>query len=126
METETQSLASELAQFAGTENYYRHWLGINYTDGVKHMAEKAKAYWLIDLVASWQREVLKKLAGYNERNFQVWRLEARQKGGAVARCTNGNDGYLAGQHIEYTTFPAELIPFEMFLVDGVLMLKSEY
>ena len=47
----TQLTESELNQFIGTEHYYRHLLGFNYTDGVKFMAERGKAYWLIDAIA---------------------------------------------------------------------------
>ena len=36
---------ADLMQFIGTENYWRHWLGFNYTDGVKYLAEKGEAYW---------------------------------------------------------------------------------
>ncbi len=44
---------SELAQFTGTEYWYRHAFkrSITYTDGVKYVAEKAGAYWLIDEIS---------------------------------------------------------------------------
>ena len=50
---ETTISESDLSQFIGTENYYRHWTGHGvYTDGVKYLAEKAGAYWLIDAILS--------------------------------------------------------------------------
>lgn len=49
----TQSLATELAQFTGTEKWYR---AINprvtYTEGVKYFADTAGAHWLIDIIAT--------------------------------------------------------------------------
>jgi hypothetical protein len=45
---------SDLAQFIGTENYYRY-LGINLTDGVKFLADEAGAYWLVDIVSIAQK-----------------------------------------------------------------------
>jgi hypothetical protein len=47
-------LAAELEHFTGTEHYYRHALarGVVYTDGVKYFADKAGAYWLLDIVAT--------------------------------------------------------------------------
>ncbi len=45
--------ASDLSQFTGTEQWYQH--GINrkvlFTDGAKHVAETAGAYWLLDEIA---------------------------------------------------------------------------
>ena len=39
------TLEADLAQFYGTDNWWRHWTGrITYTDGVKFLAEKAGAY----------------------------------------------------------------------------------
>lgn len=117
--------ALQLEQFTGTENYYRHPLGIVYTDGVKYLAEKAGAYWLIDLIASHQPRIKRKLAALQERDFQSWTLE-KIGNEYRARCDNGNGGFLATQRFPYTDFPAELMPFGLFLVDGVLMLKTEY
>lgn len=69
------TLQHELGMFTGTANYYRHSLnrGLVYTDGVKHLAERAAggngAYWLIDAVASHQRDIRK-----NTDELVVWRL----------------------------------------------------
>ena len=49
------ALEADLAQFSGTDNWWKHRTGrLTYTDGVKFLAEKAGAFWLIDLVASYQ------------------------------------------------------------------------
>jgi hypothetical protein len=48
-----QTLVSELKHFTGTETYYRHGLNprMLWTDGVQHFAEKAEAFWVLDVVA---------------------------------------------------------------------------
>ena len=59
-QTETQSkraeqLERELQLFTGDLVRIRHPLNrsVIYTPGVKHLAEKAEAYWLVDAIASW-------------------------------------------------------------------------
>ena len=52
--TNTATLSeSQLRQFTGSENWYRH--GINravlYTDGAKFLADQGGAYWLLDIIA---------------------------------------------------------------------------
>ena len=71
MTTKTLS-KSELAQFTGSDNWYRHTINRNvlYTDGAQHVAEHGGAYWLLDEIAIIQP--------YNKRvaaeEFQVWKL----------------------------------------------------
>ena len=45
----------ELRQFTGDLDRYRHPLNpkVIYTPGIKHMAERGGAYWLIDVVVSY-------------------------------------------------------------------------
>ena len=115
MRTETEKLKeSDLEQFTGTEQYYKHWLGINYTDGVKYLAERAGAYWLIDLIASYRRK----------EPFQIWRLEKKDKGWLATMQEYSDQPVLVRQEIEYSDFPLDKI--ELWLIDGVLLLKSEY
>jgi hypothetical protein len=67
---ETQQLTSiELTQFTGTENWYRHPIvrKMLYTDGIKHMMNKAGAYWLIDEIAFQQYHPRVKT-----EEFQAW------------------------------------------------------
>ncbi len=45
---------TDLNQFTGTECYYAYLVGLKLTDGVKFMADKAGAYWLLDIIASYQ------------------------------------------------------------------------
>ena len=75
-----------LARFTGSEIKFKHWLGkIEYTEGVKFLADKAQAYWLIDAVVSYQSKSL--LQQYPElTEFQLWQLEVNEDKTAVLTC----------------------------------------
>ena len=72
--TNTKTLTkADLAQFTGSENWYRHALArdILYTDGAKYMAQHGGAYWLLDEIALPQR--FDKLMAAHK--FQLWKLK---------------------------------------------------
>ena len=118
-----------LDQFSGSEHYYKSSMfakGIYHTDGVQYLAEKAKAFWLIDLICSWQTK-----ASVRSQPFQVWKLTVKDQS-AVATCEDGNGKKLASQRIEYTDFPKDEITIyvEDGSIDGktnakIMMLPSE-
>jgi len=116
----------DLAQFTGTENWYRHGLmpRLIYTDGIQHVAETAGAYWLIDLVASWQPTIRK----CERPEFQNWEMRKGSGTSATITCDDGDGNIMAQQELEYTDFP--LTEFGFYAVDDgqnlTLMLKSEY
>ena len=118
MEIESRELEQELKNFHGTERYFRNFTGLLYTDGIKYLAEKAGAYWLIDLMGSYQ---------YRLKNvpFQIWALKVNNDRTAVVTCREDTDEpVIVEQKLEYTDFP--LKTFECYCIDGVLLLKSEY
>ena len=111
-----QITETDLAQFTGTTQYFRHWTRkIVFTDGVQFLAEQAGAYWLVDLIASYQPLC---------DSRQYWTLTI--DGGLYsAVCKDRDDCVLVSQTIEYSDFPANLLPFTLYLQDGVLFLPSE-
>jgi hypothetical protein len=44
---------ADLAQFTGSEHWYRHQMvrDVLYTDGVQYVAQRGGAYWLINEIA---------------------------------------------------------------------------
>jgi hypothetical protein len=62
-----------LAQFTGSQNFYRHSLvrEVLYTEGVEYVAETAGAYWLLDEIALAQRYII----SVKREDFQVWDLK---------------------------------------------------
>jgi hypothetical protein len=127
-ERKANNLEYELSCFCGTEEYHR-WNSIFrrhvLTDGVKYLADQAGAYWLMDLIASYQCE-----AHMRRNTFQCWVLKVDLKTQkAVVTCDNGNGKILAEQKIEYTDFPLEEI--KLYMIDdggqyAVILLPNEY
>jgi hypothetical protein len=120
METTKKKLEqSDLDQFSGSDNWYKHWLGKLYTDGVKFMADQAGAYWLIDEVVTNQRRP--KIRG---EEFQVWKLKVDlEKKKAVLTCDDGNDNVVFRKRIDYTDFP--LAEIKLYFENGTICLPSE-
>lgn len=123
-------LEADLPHFYGTESYTNlsyPWLRKRFmlTDGTKYLAEKAKAFWLMEAIASHQ--INKKVA---REPFQVWELVVGADCKAVLTCTNGNNRTLVQQEIPYSDFPLESISLYVTEDEGlggwVVMLTSEY
>jgi hypothetical protein len=94
------------------DEVYLHWTKrAVYTQGVKHIAEVAGAYWLIDAILSHQVYPLAK-----REEFQVWRLVVDlEKHSAMLTMTNGHtDRPIIEQFIEWTDFPES--ECELYLV----------
>jgi hypothetical protein len=114
---------SDLNQFVGTEQYYRHWTRLLYTDGVQYVAQEGGAYWLIDAIASWQLSP-KVTQDPMLREIQLWTLKVNSDKSATLSCQRDADDVAFTQEIEYTDFPLSEVRF--YLTQGVLMLPSEY
>ena len=119
---------SDLDQFIGTEHWYRHGLArrFTYTDGVKFLAEKAGAFWLIDEIVFAQRN--KKIVACD--GFQVWKLhrdvaeDGTLKSGAVLTCDDGNDHVVYRKKIGFTDFP--MADVKLYVEGDVVLLPSEH
>ena len=123
-----EELKKELDGFYGTQNYYRHFTGGNFTDGVKHLADRAGAYWLIDAIMSCQAEKVIRCVP-----FQVWTLKVlrselgknKSEPMAILEMKEDTDTpILVSQKIEFTDFPKGEI--KLYFQNGVLFLPSEY
>jgi hypothetical protein len=113
--------AADLAQFTGTEHWYRHGLirNVLYTDGVKYVADAGGAYWLIDEIAFAQR-FDKAVAA---QPFQLWKLTVKDSTGVLS-CEDGNGHSVLCKRIDYTDFPLPEISF--YFTDNVILLPGEY
>lgn len=137
---------SDLRQFTGTMQYWRSgnpFHSFLYTDGVQYLANHGQAYWLLDLIASWQIEP-------EVRNdpvlleMQFWTLTVHEDLSAVAICERDSDDVVVRQKIPYTNFPLQTIRLYLVYVGnywnydpvqdgprsnanyGILLLPSEY
>ena len=117
---DADQIESELSMHSGSLERYRHWTRrFIYTPGIRHLAERAGAYWLIDLIASRCRHP--KLAA---EEFQVWKLTVHADRSATLSVEDGNEHELVKYTIHTTDFP--LAEIRLYLIDGVLLLPSEY
>jgi hypothetical protein len=113
---------AELAQFTGTDHWYRHAINrrVLFTDGAKYMAERAGAYWLLDEIALIQP--------YDKRvaaeEFQVWKLKVDADRSAQLICEDGNDRVVYEKRIPYTDFPIDEIT--LWFSNSVICLPSEH
>jgi hypothetical protein len=121
MTTKTLS-KSDLTQFTGSENWYRHGINRNvlYTDGARHVAEHGGAYWLLDEIAIIQPHD-KSVAA---EDFQVWKLTVRPDRSATLTCDDGNDNIVFTKTIAYTDFPLDEIT--LYFANNTIHLPSEY
>ena len=118
----SNDLERSLSMFTGTEVCHRWSILFMFvcTDGVKYLAEKAGAYWLLDAIASYQFQ--KKFV---RESFQTWKFKKNEDGeGGILTAEDGNGRVLATQEIEYTDFPLDTI--KLYFIDGVILLPSEY
>jgi len=126
MQSDTQSKqtlsAADLAQFTGTEQWYRHSINrsILYTEGAQHVAEHGGAYWLLDEIALIQ-PYDKNVAA---QEFQVWTLKVRPDRTATLACDDGNGNVVFSKEIPYTDFPLDTI--KLYFANNVIHLPSEY
>jgi hypothetical protein len=108
--------------FTGSTQAFRHPLtpGFTFSDGVQYVAEKAGAYWLIDVIFSYQHTALAK-----GEEFQVWTLQKHADNTATVTMSDGNsEKHLISQVIPFTDFPQEKMV--MWLANKMLYLPSEH
>lgn len=117
MERNRGDLEAELRQFCWTERYHKHGCDLLYTDGVRHLAERGGAYWLLDLVGSYQPKL--------DAPFQLWSVSVHEDRSAlVTMAEDSGAPILVSQKIPSTDFPLRELSF--YVIDGVMMLKGEY
>lgn len=142
---DTTLIESDLRQFTGTAQYWRSGSPFHpflYTDGVQHVASHGEAYWLLDLIGSWQIEPEVK----NDPmllEMQFWTLTVNENSTAIAICERDSDDVVVSQNIPYTDFPlreirlylAHMENYWNYAVEdgprsnanyGILLLPSEY
>jgi hypothetical protein len=122
MTKNAELIKSDLSQFSGSENWYRH--GINrkvlFTDGAKYVADEGGAYWLLDEIAIVQPH--NKAVAAEE--FQVWKLTVRPDRTATLTCDDGNGRIVYTKEIEFTDFPLDEIT--LWFANNTIYLPSEH
>jgi hypothetical protein len=116
-DNESELKTEDLAQFKPwTKTLHQTPLGIQYTNGVRYVADHGRASWLIDLIATEHPPL-------RNSPFQIWRLTAKQ-GKVLLRCEDSDEKELYSKEIENTSFP--LPELTLYFTDFVLMLSTEF
>ena len=113
-----------LAHFCGSCRFER-WsmlFGDVMTEGVKYLAEKVGAHWLLDIIGSYQHKL-------KRADFQVWTIVVKGSKAVVTMKEDSDQPNLITQRIGYTDFPAG--EFKLWAVRNetgrmTIMLPSEY
>lgn len=137
-ETETenvQTLSEQLAHFSGTSKYYNYQFGMTLTDGSKFVADKFNAYWLMDVIASYQFNA-NFVTNPRLQRFQLWMLNVG-KSHEFIKPSRNNDAVVtcwedtpvlgvkpaAKQQIMITDFPHPEI--QLYVRDRIILLPNE-
>ncbi|RZM77792.1 DUF6876 family protein [Leptolyngbya iicbica] len=103
----------DLGHFRGTSQYYRYpvpWVPFLYTDGVQYVVSKGDAYWILDLIGSWQGE--KEVKGDSMlQQIQFWTLTVNEDRTAEMKCERDSGDVAVVQKIKLTDFPLPRIRF---------------
>lgn len=118
----------DLSMHYGSSEFYQHWLPLwngkklVYTEGIKDLAEKVGAYWLIDAIASHQSRGLHRIT----QGMQFWTIEVFGDRSCVLRCVK-DSGHkpCVEQRIEYTDFPRTPEPFRIWVENDTIYLPQE-
>lgn len=116
-----QAILDVLNNATGTESYHKFSPIPGYpviTDGVLMLAKAAGCYWLLDVIGSHQTN--RKL----DKAFQVWRLTVNTDSGDAVVHGYNDTTLIVTQAIPHTDFP--LGELKLFLMDGIILLPSEY
>lgn len=120
--------ALDLKQFmGGTHHWYRYsglFRNVLLTDGTKYLAEKAGAYWLMDMIGSHLPKLVKAR--------ETWAIATLKRQGEGAHFTLQDDvpanTTFASQKVEFTDFPLPEIKLYVNFdgPDWVICLPEEY
>ena len=123
MANEQSNLEAELGQFTGSQTLFRNFTGLLYSQGIAHLAERGGAYWLIDLVGSYQSRL-------QDVPFQVWRIEVHEdKSALVTMVEDDGEPTKVEKRIAYSDLPLKDFSFYCCASGDkamVMMLKGEY
>jgi hypothetical protein len=107
----TGLVEEDLRQFTGSTEFYRHSFNrvVIYTEGVQYLAERGKAYWLIDAIASHiGSHEFNRAAAKDNRIWLLhsWKLAVNDDHSAelTARSDSGESNFVT-RNIPYTDFP---------------------
>jgi len=122
MRVTKEQLLFNLAQFTGTDQYYRILPSFIVTDGVKYLMDAGECYWLAELYGLHLVDI-----SFQDEPFTVLKLKRLGEGAEII-IEDGNGKTLSYQGLHYTDFPLDDITLFATWAGShwVCMLTSEY
>jgi hypothetical protein len=122
-----EEIQANLDRFNGSDTFTQ-WSPLLFrnsvlTEGALYLAENCGAYWLMDIIGSYQSE-----SKFRTQNFQVWKLDRKGEGWLVT-AEDGNGNVITRQDMGVSDFPLngiEIWAIRNELGGLTLMLPSEY
>lgn len=116
----TEQILSDLENFNGTENYFKIPLSkFKHTDGINYLIEKCGCGWLISDTAIYLSMIKEKY------DFLVLSVKVAEDKSCLVELKEDTDlKPIYSKKYAYTDFP--LKEFEFYIVNDVMLLKSEY
>jgi hypothetical protein len=113
---------ADLRHFTGSDRLYEHFPNndVTYTEGADFVAERAKAYWLLDEIALAQRNE----KAVSDKMFQIWKLTVNEDRTALLSVDDGNGNTVFSKKLHFTDFPID--EFSFWVYHKTIMLPSEY
>jgi len=117
----SHNLRGLLAQHIGSQQKFRHFASrAHYTEGVRHFAEQAGAFWLLDIIMTEP----KILEGMRREGFIVIALNVKEGKGSLTARRDTDCPNLFERFIAYTDCPEG--EWRFYFSNDMLMLPSEY
>jgi hypothetical protein len=124
MKSKEKEILSQLSGFHGSEHFYKDYLGVILTDGVKKLCELCNCYWIISDMAVILMSKFK-----DKEDFIVVKIRANEDKSCKIVLEDGNNNKLYEQKYTYTDFPLRKYEFwAVFNEVGTYtyMIPSEY
>lgn len=112
-----QLTPADLLQFTAVDRWYSHWLGrLAYSDGVKYFADRAQAYWFLDIIAT-------EFLPMNKQHPQLFiSLEVQNKHAVIE--VRGDGRVVVARHVQFTDCPPGV--WQFYMIDNSLLLPGQY
>jgi len=123
---DARELWENLAHFQATGTIYKLPIcGTLYTDGIRFLAQAAKAYWLLTDASVMGKSLMDK-SWFISVDFKRYSEAEREAVGfdAVITYGDGNGTVFTEQKYHITDFPMDAL--KLYFVDNTLLLPSEY
>jgi len=126
MKTLQKKVHHQLAQFHGTEQFFKiPLIKTRFTQGIKYLAESTDCYWLVTDASVVAKSLLNR-SYFITVDFRKMEVKEKQSKGydALIVYSDGNGNVLERQYYHATDFPLDSL--RLFFVQNTLMLPSEY